>query len=397
MSWSRDKCNNIPVLFFIITFFLFLCFMISLSGCRDVDPADQRDQDLSGTKVPVKVGVISDLKKSNLELVKGMKLRLDLLNKASSKTQQEFHIQPQASNASGQEALKLCQGLVKQPSAGAAITKLTHKASMPSAVLLEYFGLIHLSATSSQPDIMDQGFSRIFRIVPNDKTEVKMLAAICQQKGIKNVAIYQINNEYGRRLANVFEKAAPKNGIKVIDRRKYDNYSQAYHYKQTIKDWKEYYQVEAILALGQPGQVVPFLRMLQQKGLQATILGTSTLDSPLIIKNLNQDNLIVCTAYNPHSQNSEVQKFVAAYSKRHGSLPGSQAAIGFDSMGLLVWAINKSGSAAPGDIARIFRKNIYQGVTGNMHFNQKGEREPSRLVFKQIDQGQTAYFEVNIP
>jgi branched-chain amino acid transport system substrate-binding protein len=370
--------------------------MISLSGCRDVDPVEQRDQDLSGTKVSVKVGVISDVNKNNLELVKGMKLRLELLNQSNSKGRQEFHIQNQVSNASGQEALKFCQGLVKQPSAGAAITKL-HKAGMPSAVLLEYFGLIHLSVSSSQPDIMNLGLTRIFRIVPNDKTEVKMLAAICQQKGIKNVAIYQINNEYGRRLANVFEKAAPKKGIKVIDRRKYDNYSQAYHYTQTIKDWKEYYRVEAILVLGQPDQVAPFLRMVRQKGLQATILGTSTLDSPLIINSLNQDNIIVCTAYNPQAQNSEIKKFVATYSKRHGSLPGSQAAIGFDSMGLLTWAINKSGSAAPGDIARIFQKNIYKGVTGRISFNQKGEREPLALVFKQIDHGQTKYFEVKIP
>ena len=74
---------------------------------------------------------------------------------------------------------------------------------------------------------------------------------------------------------------------------------------------------------------------------------------------------------------SKNMAFRQAYQKNYGRMPGMVAAYAFDGMNLLIEAIRTSGTPEREKIQQALSKIHYEGVTGRIQFDSKGNRAGS--------------------
>jgi branched-chain amino acid transport system substrate-binding protein len=77
--------------------------------------------------------------------------------------------------------------------------------------------------------------------------------------------------------------------------------------------------------------------------------------------------------------------FSEKYRKKYGNIPGAVAACAFDGMNLLIEAIRKAGTERE-NIQKALRDIKYEGVTGTIQFDEKGNRKGAP-VFVEIKNG----------
>ena len=73
------------------------------------------------------------------------------------------------------------------------------------------------------------------------------------------------------------------------------------------------------------------------------------------------------------SENPEIKDYVERYTKQYGSAPSALTSQAYDSVGLVLTAIERSGSVDPEVIKTTLYKLKYPGVTGLTRFDERGD------------------------
>ncbi|MCB1056402.1 MAG: ABC transporter substrate-binding protein [Acidobacteria bacterium] len=143
-----------------------------------------------------------------------------------------------------------------------------------------------------------------------------------------------------------------------------------------------------------PEDAVSLTRALRAHSVAAPVLGGDSFDEPAAWQAYPEAEAVYFTTHAAISRGSTdpaVQAFVRAYEGANdGQLPDAFAALGYDTVNLLLRAIGDAGSDDPaavlGALARI---SDFVGVTGSLSF-PAGERIPRKSVsILEVDDGST--------
>ena len=77
----------------------------------------------------------------------------------------------------------------------------------------------------------------------------------------------------------------------------------------------------------------------------------------------------------PGSSDPAVQAFVGEYNKEYGSDPSSLTAQAYDSVGILLSAVEKAGSTDKNAIKKAMYETEYPGVSGHTVFDANGDAQ----------------------
>jgi len=143
---------------------------------------------------------------------------------------------------------------------------------------------------------------------------------------------------------------------------------------------------DALFVSAIPNEAGLIVKQLREAGITAAVLSGDGFDTPLVVSvpgpNL-ADNVYFSThAYvQPDSPKPLVKKFVEAYRKEYGRLPENAfAALGYDTLKLIVDAIKRAGSTDPAKIrAALAATRGFQAVTGTISY-EAGKRVPRKSV-----------------
>ncbi|MGC2519389.1 MAG: branched-chain amino acid ABC transporter substrate-binding protein [Burkholderiales bacterium] len=235
-----------------------------------------------------------------------------------------------------------------------------------------------ITGSATNPQLTEQGFKNVFRVVGRDDQQgpaiANYLAATAKPKV---VAVIDDATAYGEGLANEVEKTLKAAKIKVLPREKGDD-------KKV--DWKAVLtkikgrRPDAVFYGGMDATGGPLLKQGRELGIKAVFAfgdGACTENMKELAGDA-ADGLFCSQAGIPPQAASK--PFLDAYRKRFNVDPILYAPFTYDSANLLIEAMKKADSADPAKYLPELQKIDYNGATGKIRFDGKGDRKDAEMT-----------------
>jgi branched-chain amino acid transport system substrate-binding protein len=239
-------------------------------------------------------------------------------------------------------------------------------------------GIPMISGSATNPKLTEQGFKVTFRTVGRDDQQGPAIASyLASQYHPKTVAVIDDATAYGEGLANEVEKTLKAASVNVLPREKGTD---------KTNDWKAILtklsgsKPDAIFYGGMDSGAGPMMKQARELGIQAVFaFGDGACTEKM--KELAGDaaeGLICSQAGVPVKAASKV--FLDAYKAKFNSDPLIYAPFTYDAANLLITSMQKADSVDPAKYLPELAKISYQGATGKIEFDAKGDRKDAEMT-----------------
>lgn len=283
------------------------------------------------------------------------------------------------------EGTTLAQAIASDPNVAAVIGHWHSHVTLPASEIYNELGTIMLSPIVSNVALTRRGNEFVFQNIPGDDEIGRQMAYYARDRGYQNLVVLYADNPYGRGLADAFEDAAVSEGLVVVDRRQ--GFVDSFEMNRTIRLWEALGYDAIFVGYGMPegGELIGRLR---RAGVAAPMLGGDGLDLDLIeTLGPHAEGVVVASIFDPGVERAELQAFIAAFFDRYGHQPDVWAVQGYDSIKLLVHAIEAAGTTDAEAVAHVLHNVVWDGALGTYSFNERGEAEGIPVRQKVVQRG----------
>jgi len=366
-----------------------ICAVSLLSACSN-DKAKERSKHIISSKEPVAIAITWP-KRGRLEnLYRGATLAAEQVNTKGGVLKRKLKLLEHPGKESVTKSLLDAKEITKNKNVLAVIGHYHPYLSIPTSTLFQFHGIIMIDPATSNKALTNRGYDLVFRLIPNNDKFGFAAARYAKAKGYKKIIIYYVKNDFGRELANAFEKNAFAEGLDIVDRLSYEDGQR--DFSNTLEDWKLLHKFDAVFVAGDPTETALIIQQARKLKLMTPFIGSHRLDSDEFIKLAGKEaeGTVFISTYHPDEPNQQTKDFVKGYKARFGKMPDTWAALGYDAVNLLVKAIEASKSIDAKKIANTLKKlkNI-PGVAGPYQFNQQGDLVKPKLILKVIKDGKS--------
>lgn len=296
------------------------------------------------------------------------------------------------SRCDAQEAANAANKVIFEDEVSFVVGAVCSSASIPISEIAEANQVLQISPASTNPSVTinEDGSNKeyVFRACFLDPFQGRVMATFAREElGAETAAVlYDVGNDYVKGLAEYFEGAFEELGGTVA-------VSEAY-----TKDDTDF---SAVLSKVKEAEVdVLFLpdyyaknnliaAQVEEKGIEATLLGGDGWDSPELEFELFEGGYH-SNHYSPADPRPVVQDFVAAYEEEHGAVPDALATLGYDATKILLQAVEEADSYDPAKVKEAMADIEYEGVSGEITFDEYGNPIKSAAIIK-IEDGQPKF------
>ncbi len=250
--------------------------------------------------------------------------------------------------------------------------------SIPASAVYNTAGIPMITGAATNPKLTEQGFKVTFRTVGRDDQQGPAVASyLASEFKPKTVAVIDDATAYGKGLSNEVEKTLKAAGIKVLPREKGTD--------QT-KDWKAILtklrgkKPDAIFYGGMDATGGPLLKQGRELGLKIVFSfgdGACT-DEMTKLAGDAAEGLICSQAGLPVQAANK--KFLDAYKAKFNVDPILYSPFTYDAANLLIEAMKKANSFDPAKYMSELAKISYEGATGKIEFDEKGDRKDAEMT-----------------
>ncbi len=278
--------------------------------------------------------------------------------------------------------------------ASGATIAAANSATVPAGVLM-------VSPASTSPAITDlKDNDYLFRVVPSDAYQGKMLAKLLLREGVKKVALTYINNDYGVGLAGAFRANFTAGGGTIAGDQSHEPKKSSYRSElATLSSGG----AEALVLIAYSNDSGPtMIRQSLENGFFGKFIGTDGLRDPKMVEQLGGQNLegMIFSTPGEVPGTSAAAKLNKNFTAHDADSVGKPfAAQTYDAAFLVALAVEKAGSTdreavrdalravanppgaviEPGEWAKAKKliaegKDInYEGASGPQDFDGQGE------------------------
>jgi branched-chain amino acid transport system substrate-binding protein len=259
-----------------------------------------------------------------------------------------------------------------------AYPKLIEKGVVALIPDVENAKIVLISPSATSPDLTGKS-KYFFRTAPSDAFQGVFGAQLIREGGYKNLAIVYSNEEYGKAFEQVVEKEFKKQGGKIAAIIPFEksSFDLSKEVDATIKA-----KPDAVLVISNsPTSGASIVKNLKVKGFTGQIFGSEGLWGNVVLREAGKyaEGLIVTVTPTGTSL------FKEAHRIEFGIEPGPYAAQAYDAFKAL-WKAIDSGSKNSEDIAKNLRTVKFEGASGSISFDAKGDVKGSYNVMKVVDQ-----------
>jgi branched-chain amino acid transport system substrate-binding protein len=239
--------------------------------------------------------------------------------------------------------------------------------------------VVFLSAWASDPTLSQAFVPWYFSCVPNDNQQASaLIEEVYNKRRINKIAAVS-DNDYDSKMAlRSFVKKTKIAGKTNPLEFSYDNSSKDFN---DLLDQIGKTDVKCIILFGQPSASLKLIQQLQQRKMDQQVYGTLSLldEKELSDQELkNYESVVLISS--GHWSASKGLAFREEFLRVYGNMPGAVAAYACDGMNLIIEAIINAGLDRD-KIQKSMAKIHYDGVTGTIQFDDKGNRKGKvRLV-----------------
>lgn len=326
-------------------------------------------------KIGVPVPLTGSYENAGIDIVGGAKLAVDKINAAGGVLGKKLELVPadDACNADGaaQAATQLAAEGVSAVAGG-----YCSSAAVPELRVLHDRHIPYVLDASTFPQLTEHGWSDVFRTI--GRTDAQGMLSANFMKDVlhaKRAAVINDGSTYSVGLAKSTIATLKQDGVDVV----YDS-----AITPGLQDYGDTVKAAAVLkpdVLYFTGYYTEAVVLAQNRQASAPgikyFMGNGAADPSLIGKGgAATEGMIVTTSPLPQFlDNAGARRFVKAYEAAYQRAPGPYSVYEYDAIGVTAQAINAAESAKPEDIAAALHNlKAYPGATGEIAFDQKGDR-----------------------
>ena len=335
-------------------------------------------------------GAVAHLGKDNEN---GARLAIEELNAAGVRIGDRatrFELLAEDDAADPKQATAAAQKLVDVNVHG-VVGHLTSGATLPASQIYNDAGIPQITPSSTNPKFTRQGFAGAFRLVADDTQQGGALGRYSVESlKAKTVAVIDDRTAYGQGLADEFEKAAVAAGAQVVGR-EYTN-DKATDFNAVLTSLKAR-SPDVIFFGGMDSVGGPMLRQMRSLGLQSLLVGGDGLCTAEMITLSDTalgDERVFCVEAGgvDGDEVAANEQFRAAYKAKYGTDVQAYAGYAYDGVKLLAAAMQAAGSVDAQKYLPSLKSIQYQGASGKVRFDEKGDRVNAALTLYTFKGGQ---------
>ena len=257
--------------------------------------------------------------------------------------------------------------------------------TIPASALYEQAGVPMISGSATNPKLTEQGFKVTFRVVGRDDQQGPAVANyLLAEVKPKKVAVIDDATAYGEGLANEVEKTLKAAGVSVLAREKGTD---------KTADWKAVLtkikgkKPDAVFYGGMDATGGLLLKQARELGIKAIFSfgdGACT-DKMAELGGAAAEGMLCSQAGLPVQAANK--KFLDAYKAKFNVDPILYAPFTYDAANLLIEAMKKAGSSEPAKYLPELAKISFDGASGHIEFDAKGDRKDAEMTIFTMKDG----------
>jgi branched-chain amino acid transport system substrate-binding protein len=329
-------------------------------------------------------GGIAHLGKDNEN---GVKLAIDEANaKGLSIGGEKVVFEMLSEDDEGKEAKGpiIAQKFVDAKVAG-VVGHLNSGVTIPASAVYNQAGIPMISGSATNPKLTEQGFKVTFRTVGRDDQQGPAIASyLTSEFKPRTVAVIDDATAYGEGLANEVDKTLKAAGVAVLPREKGT---------QETRDWKAILtklkgkNPEAIFYGGMDSGAGPLMKQARELGLKAVFAfgdGACT-DKMKELAGAASEGLVCSQAGIPVQ--AATRGFLDAFKAKFNADPLIYAPFTYDATNLIISAMQSANSTDPAKYLPELAKIKYDGASGHIEFDDKGDRKDAEMTIFTMKEG----------
>jgi len=247
--------------------------------------------------------------------------------------------------------------------------------------IFEQAGLVHITASATNPTLTQQGWSTFFRGLGNDNVQGPAVAKLVDKLGAKKVFVVQDDSDYGIGLAKTAEQAlgSKLDGTDKVTTGQKD-------FSATVSKIMNA-KPDAVFYSGYYAEGAPFDQQLVAKGFKGDFIGPDGVKDPQFIKqagSASSNAYFTC----PCIPGDLVPSFANAYKAvSKGQAPGTYSLEAYDVATILLSGIDK-GNTTRSALLNYVKNYDGQGYSKRFKWNSTGELAQSAVYGYKVDNGQ---------
>jgi len=330
--------------------------------------------------------------------------------------------------------VEVARSFAANPSVVAVTGHRFSSQAVPASIVYKFHGIVFLAPTSTNLNLTDHNFNNVFRMTPNNDEIAKQLANYCLQKCYKKIVVLHSKSSSGEQLADSFVSSFVKKDntetepqtkmvlppcfvkqdntekelqTQIVFRRSFfSNKKDFSELMVELKQAKKNGGFDAIFIATGADMAAKIYQESRDMRLYVPFIGAEGLDNlkfwEVVKEWENSEKLpkksVVPTVFNTYAPISRT--FIKNFKKQYEHDPHAKAdhyaALGYDSIKLLVHGIKKAKSTQSFKIAETLRyMPPCQAVTGNYVFKSDGDVMPRKFHLKLFRNGQFEYEDID--
>jgi branched-chain amino acid transport system substrate-binding protein len=336
----------------------------------------------AGAQTVVKLGHVGPLTGNIAQLGKdneaGARMAIDELNAKKLKIggqEVKFELLSEDDAADPKQGTAAAQKLVDAKVNG-VIGHLNSGTTIPASRIYSEAGIPQISPSSTAPKYTQQGFKTAYRVVANDGQLGGALGryAVTELKA-RTIAVIDDRTAYGQGVADEFAKAVKAAGGQVSGR-EYTN-DKATDFSAILTKLKGK-KPDLVFFGGMNAVAGPMLRQMKQLGMQVKYMGGDgicTGDMPQLAGDGMADGQVICAEAGgvEGEQLKVMEDFRTRFKSKFNMDVLLYAPYVYDATMTMVAAMQKADSTDPKKYLPVLAKIKYEGVTGTISFDSKGD------------------------
>ncbi|MGA0007416.1 MAG: branched-chain amino acid ABC transporter substrate-binding protein [Burkholderiaceae bacterium] len=272
------------------------------------------------------------------------------------------------------------------------IGHLNSGTTIPASSIYHDARLPQISPSATNPKYTRQGFDTTFRLVADDTQLGGTLGryAIETLKG-KTVAVIDDRTAYGQGVADEFEKGVTSAGGTLVAREFTNDKATDFNAILTSIKGKN---PDVVFFGGMDAVAGPMLKQMKALGINAKFMGGDgicTAGLPALAGDGLADDMVYCeeACAVDEAGKAAMDKFREDFKAKYGAEVQVYAPYVYDAVKLMADAMKRADSADPAKyLPELAKTSGYQGVTGNISFDEKGDIKNGALTLMTYRGGQ---------
>ncbi len=373
-----------------------LAMGLSVSACGDKKPEGAANNN-NGV---VKIGQSSPLTGPQAHIGKdndnAVRLAIDEINATKPSIDGKpvtFEVMSEDDQADPKTATIVAQRMIDAGIVG-VVGHLNSGATIPASKVYSDNNIPQVSPSATAIKYTAQGFKTAYRVMTNDEQQGKVLGAYAAKLG-KKVAIIDDQTAYGQGLAAEVEKAAKAAGAEVVAVEHTNDKATDFTAILTSIKGKA---PEVIFFGGMDPQAAPIAKQMHQLGMTAQLLGGDGMQTPKFIELAGADaeGAIASIPGLPLDKMPKGAEFKQKFEAKYGQIQ-LYAPYAYDAAYVMVEAMKRANSTDPAKYLPELAKTNYDGVTGKISFDAKGDLTSGPITLYKVQGGKWTTLETVQP